>query len=74
MNTVDATFIIPPHVALGLSNGSLERVGGVVREIKSKQVVTWLRENLKRDSVISDSSILSSATAAVDNLSTVVNN
>ncbi len=44
MNTVDATFHVPEHIAQGLSNGTYERVGGVVREIESKQVVTWLRE------------------------------
>jgi len=44
MNTVEATFRIPERIAQGLSNGIYERVGGVVREVKSKQVVTWLRE------------------------------
>lgn len=44
MNTVEATLQIPDHIAQGLSNGIYERVGGVVREVKSKQVVTWLRE------------------------------
>src|SRR5687767_7975277 len=44
MNTVEATFKIPEHIAQGISNGIYERVGGVVREVKSKQVVTWLRE------------------------------
>jgi hypothetical protein len=44
MNTVNATFQIPQHIAQGISNGTFERVGGVVRETGSKQVVTWLRE------------------------------
>jgi tetratricopeptide (TPR) repeat protein len=44
MNTVEATFKIPEHIAQGISNRIYERVGGVVREVKSKQVVTWLRE------------------------------
>ncbi len=44
MNTVEATFQVPEYIAQGLSNGAYERVGGVVREVGSKQVVTWLRE------------------------------
>lgn len=44
MSTVEATFQIPEYIAQGLSNGTYERLGGVVREAKSKQVVTWLRE------------------------------
>lgn len=44
MNTVEATFQVPEHIAQGLSNGTYERVGGVVREVESKQVVAWLRE------------------------------
>jgi tetratricopeptide (TPR) repeat protein len=44
MKTVQATFQIPEHIAQGLSNGTYERVGGVVREKGSKQVVAWLRE------------------------------
>ena len=44
MNTVDATFQVPEHIAKGLSNRTYERVGGVIREKESKQVVAWLRE------------------------------
>ncbi len=44
MSTVDATLYVPNHIAQGLSNGTYERVGGVVREMGSKQVVAWLRE------------------------------
>ncbi len=44
MNTVEATFHVPDHISQGLSNGTYERVGGVVRERGSKQVVAWLRE------------------------------
>lgn len=47
MNTVDATFYVPEDIAQGLSNGIYERVGGVVREIGSKQIVTWLREGFE---------------------------
>ncbi len=44
MNTVNASFHIPEYIAQGISNGTYERVGGVVRERGSKQVVAWLRE------------------------------
>ena len=74
MTTIDATFNIPVQIAQGLSNGTYERVGGVVREIGSKQVVAWLRENVKSDSVLSNSSVLSSVNAAANNLSNVVSN
>ena len=44
MSTVNLTFQIPKYIEQGLSNGSYERVGGVIRKANSKQVVTWLRE------------------------------
>lgn len=44
MGTVNASFHVPEYIAQGLSNGTYERVGGVIREADSKQVVAWLRE------------------------------
>jgi hypothetical protein len=44
MSIVNATFQVPQHIAQGLSNGTLERVGGVVRQTGSKQIVAWLHE------------------------------
>lgn len=44
MNQVNATFVISEEIAEGLNNGNLERVGGVIRETQTKQVVAWLRE------------------------------
>jgi len=41
---LDVTFDVPKHIALGLLSGKYERVGGVVREMGTKQVVAWLRE------------------------------
>jgi len=41
---LNVVFDVPAHVAQGLRNGSLERVGGVVRDSSSKQVVMWLQE------------------------------
>ncbi len=44
MTTVNATFHIPKLIEQGLSNGTYERIGGVIREANSKQIVAWLRE------------------------------
>jgi hypothetical protein len=44
MSIVEATFQVPQHIAQGLLNGTYIRFGGVVREAKSKQIVTMLRE------------------------------
>jgi len=35
---------VPEKIAQGISDGSLERVGSVVRDSSSKKVVTWLQE------------------------------
>lgn len=45
MSFVTATFQIPGWIAEGLAVGDFERVGGVIREVGSKQVVAWLRES-----------------------------
>ena len=41
---LNVLFDVPALVAQGLINGSLERVGGVVRDASTKQVVMWLQE------------------------------
>ena len=41
---LNVVFDVPALVAQGLLNGSLERVGGLVRDSSSKQVVMWLQE------------------------------
>jgi hypothetical protein len=41
---LNVVFDVPALVVQGLMNGSLERVGGVVRDASSKQVVMWLQE------------------------------
>ncbi len=38
------TFALADWIAKGLADGTFERVGGVIREVGNKQVVTWLRE------------------------------
>ena len=44
---IDVTLDLPKDIAQGLLTGKYERVGGVVREMKSKQIVTWLRDGYK---------------------------
>ncbi len=47
MYTIETSLQIPENIAKGLLNRTYERVGGVIREAKSKQIVTWLREGYK---------------------------
>lgn len=44
MNTLQVLFEVPDLIMSGLASGSLERVGGVVRDVATKQVVAWLRD------------------------------
>ena len=44
METLTTTFVLPNWIAEGLASGNYERVGGVVRDHLTKQVVAWLRE------------------------------
>ena len=84
MNTVKATFQVPEHIAQGISNETYERVGGVIREKKSKQVVAWLREAyetgepglsniLSPSSVSSISNTLNLALSSVSAVSGILN-
>jgi tetratricopeptide (TPR) repeat protein len=41
---VTVTFMLADWIVKGLKDGTLERVGGVIREVDSKRVITWLRE------------------------------
>lgn len=44
MAGLSVVFQVPAHLEAGLYSGALERVGGVVRDRATKQVVAWLRE------------------------------
>lgn len=44
MTSISVIFEIPEDIAEGLANGTLERVGGVVRKTGNKQVKAWLTE------------------------------
>lgn len=67
MDTVSATFVISSEIAEGLKNGTLERIGGVIRDPQTKQVIAWLRETTPNVSPVS-SLLQVSATASVLNL------
>ena len=41
---IEVALEIPAKIVAGLASGQLERVGGVVRDASSKQIVMWLRE------------------------------
>ena len=56
MPTVDTSFDVPEDIREGLDSGQYERVGGVIREFDTKQVVAWLRENQPGNIVNFDSS------------------
>lgn len=60
MSVVDTTFVIPAEINTGLVNGSYERVGGVIRDSKTKKIVAWLREATSQTSVANFSGIVSS--------------
>ncbi len=42
---MDTSFDVPEDIREGLDSGQYERVGGVIRDLNTKQVVAWLREN-----------------------------
>lgn len=46
MSQITAVFDIPAPISAGLANGSLERIGGVIRNSESKQIVAWLRDGI----------------------------
>ena len=47
MLPIEVVLEVPPAIVKGLADGTLERVGGVIREAGSKQIVAWLREGGK---------------------------
>lgn len=44
MDKVKVAFEVPDWIARELNRGTYERVGGVIRDTQTKQVVAWLRE------------------------------
>ncbi len=52
MGTLQTVFEVPKFVEVGLSTGQYQRVGGVIVESGSKQIVTWLRDSQNIGSVV----------------------
>lgn len=44
MSAINVHLEVPAFIEAGLVDGSMERVGGVIRYSDSKQIVAWLRE------------------------------
>ncbi len=51
MSPLEVVFEVPKHILSGLLSGQLERVGGVIRNSATKEVVVWLRDANVLDSV-----------------------
>jgi hypothetical protein len=71
---LDVTLKVPAYIKRGLDNKIYERVGGVIREVGSKKVVTWLRDapGLTNSSVLSTvNSAASTLNAALSTVSAV---
>ncbi len=47
MPVIEVLLEVPAKIALGLASGQLVRVGGVIQDAKTKQIVAWLREGGK---------------------------
>jgi len=65
--SLDVTFEVPKRIMQGLFSGELERKGGIIREMKSKQVVTWLREAGKTGSQVLSTNLPPSTLSAAAN-------
>jgi tetratricopeptide (TPR) repeat protein len=46
------TFMLADWIGKGLADGTFERVGGVIRDVGTKQVVSWLREQGSNNSQV----------------------
>ncbi|WP_449418137.1 lecithin retinol acyltransferase family protein [Phormidium nigroviride] len=53
MQAVSATYQVSEDISAGLSNGSLERVGGVIRKTNTTQIVACVRETTPNISPVS---------------------
>lgn len=51
MSSLEILFEVPRWIETGLSSGAFKRVGGVIVESASKQVVAWLRDGGAVDTV-----------------------
>lgn len=49
MSQLEVLFEVPRFIEAGLANGTFQRVGGVIVDSSSKQVVAWLRDGTMLD-------------------------
>ena len=45
MSNLAVLFDVPQHIEMGLKTGQLQRVGGVIVDSQTQQIVTWLRDS-----------------------------
>lgn len=67
MTALQVFLDVPETLITGLSTGSLERIGGVIREADTKQVVAWLREGISDTSESGLPAPLTQVLAATNN-------
>jgi len=65
---LDVTLKVPAYIKRGLDNKIYERVGGVIRKVGSKEVVTWLRDAPR----LTNSSVLATVNSAASTLNTAL--
>lgn len=51
MGAIEALLSVPPEIEKGLASGLYERIGGVVRDRATKQIVAWLRDGVSLESL-----------------------
>ncbi|MCY3832913.1 MAG: hypothetical protein OXG85_07835 [Chloroflexi bacterium] len=64
MSSITIQLEVPENIVNGLNNGSLERVGGVIRQSDNKRIVAWLREGRRMAGGTSTSGMLKSVIRA----------
>jgi hypothetical protein len=68
MSIIQVALQVPEHIAQGLASGAYERVGGVIRQIGSKQTVAWLREAYETGQPLASSVVSSSPVGTVSSV------
>ena len=64
MSSITVQLEVPESIERGLNSGSLERVGGVIRQSDNKRIVAWLREGGRMAGGPSKSGLLSNVIRA----------
>lgn len=73
MASISVHLEVPEIIAKGLHEGSMERVGGVIRHSDSKQIIAWLREGGQAvDDAVLKTGLLDDVLRAAGSASTTV--